>query len=102
MLLVLLVGPILAYMGFGALALQEGGRQAMRQYSNRMDALVQQLYADAGPVRTRQQLLDNVWGYTFASDMGTVTVHIRRLREKLPVLNEAIETVKQFGYKLTA
>jgi [protein-PII] uridylyltransferase len=28
----------------------QGGRQAMRQYSNRMDALVQQLFADAGPV----------------------------------------------------
>jgi DNA-binding winged helix-turn-helix (wHTH) protein len=29
-----------------------------------------------------------------------VDVHIRRLREKLPVLGEAIETVKQFGYRL--
>jgi DNA-binding response OmpR family regulator len=29
-----------------------------------------------------------------------VDVHIRRLREKLPLLNDAIETVKQFGYKL--
>src|SRR5205085_1649866 len=28
----------------------QGGRQAMRQYSHRMDALVQQLFADAGPV----------------------------------------------------
>ena len=30
----------------------------------------------------------------------TVDVHIRRLREKIPMLNEAIETVKQFGYRL--
>ncbi len=30
----------------------------------------------------------------------TVDVHVRRLREKLPLLAEALETVKQFGYKL--
>jgi DNA-binding response OmpR family regulator len=29
-----------------------------------------------------------------------VDVHVRRLREKLPLLTDAIETVKQFGYKL--
>ena len=30
----------------------------------------------------------------------TVDVHVRRLREKLPVLVQAVETIKQFGYKL--
>lgn len=38
-----------------------------------------------GQVFTREQLLDQVWGYTFASDMSTVTVHVRRLREKIEV-----------------
>ena len=51
---------------------------------------------------TREQLLDRVWGGAQYIDPGTVTVHVRRLREKLPVLVDALVTVKQFGYKLMA
>jgi DNA-binding response OmpR family regulator len=53
-----------------------------------------------GRVLSRDLLLTDVWGYHYTGGTRTVDVHIRRLREKLPVLNEAIETVKQFGYKL--
>ena len=53
-----------------------------------------------GRVLSRDLLLTDVWGYQYTGGTRTVDVHIRRLREKLPVLNEAIETVKQFGYKL--
>jgi DNA-binding response OmpR family regulator len=56
-----------------------------------------------GQVFTREQLLDNVWGYTFASDMSTVTVHIRRLREKIerdPTNPTLLQTVWGVGYKL--
>jgi DNA-binding response OmpR family regulator len=56
-----------------------------------------------GQVFTREQLLDNVWGYTFASDMSTVTVHIRRLREKIeadPANPVLLQTVWGVGYKL--
>ena len=49
---------------------------------------------------SRDLLLTDVWGYQYTGGTRTVDVHIRRLREKLPVLNDAIETVKQFGYKL--
>jgi DNA-binding response OmpR family regulator len=53
-----------------------------------------------GRVLSRDLLLTDVWGYQYTGGTRTVDVHIRRLREKLPMLNEAIETVKQFGYKL--
>ena len=53
-----------------------------------------------GRVLSRDLLLTDVWGYQYTGGTRTVDVHIRRLREKLPVLNDAIETVKQFGYKL--
>ena len=46
-------------------------------------------------------LLSDVWGYNYTGGTRTVDVHIRRLREKLPPLAGAIETIKQFGYKLT-
>jgi DNA-binding response OmpR family regulator len=55
-----------------------------------------------GQVFTREQLLDNVWGYTFASDMSTVTVHIRRLREKIerdPANPTFLQTIWGVGYR---
>ena len=62
--------------------------------------LLQYFVRRRGRVLSRDVLLTDVWGYQYTGGTRTVDVHIRRLREKLPVLNEAIETVKQFGYKL--
>jgi DNA-binding response OmpR family regulator len=62
--------------------------------------LLQYLIQHRGRVLSRDLLLTDVWGYQYTGGTRTVDVHIRRLREKLPVLNEAIETIKQFGYKL--
>jgi DNA-binding response OmpR family regulator len=53
-------------------------------------------------VFTRTQLLDHVWGYEFYGDESTVTVHIRRLREKIetdPAQPLFIQTVWGVGYK---
>ena len=49
---------------------------------------------------SRDLLLSDVWGYRYTGGTRTVDVHVRRLREKLPVLVDALVTVKQFGYKL--
>jgi DNA-binding response OmpR family regulator len=62
--------------------------------------LLQYFVQHRGRVLSRDLLLTDVWGYQYTGGTRTVDVHIRRLREKLPLLNEAIETVKQFGYKL--
>jgi DNA-binding response OmpR family regulator len=51
-------------------------------------------------VLSRDILLSDVWGYKYTGGTRTVDVHVRHLREKLPVLSHALETVKQFGYKL--
>ncbi len=53
-------------------------------------------------VFTRDQLLENIWGFSHYIDPGTVTVHIRRLREKIekdPTSPETIVTVWGIGYK---
>jgi DNA-binding response OmpR family regulator len=53
-------------------------------------------------VFSRQQLMDSVWGYASALDTGTVTVHIRRIREKIeddPSRPGFIETVWGVGYR---
>ncbi|MCY3798788.1 MAG: response regulator transcription factor [Chloroflexi bacterium] len=56
-------------------------------------------------VFTREQLLQNVWGYEFEGYDSTVTVHVRRLREKLepnPSAPSYIKTVWGVGYKIEA
>jgi len=62
--------------------------------------LLQYLLKRRGRVLSRDVLLTDVWGYKYTGGTRTVDVHVRRLREKLPALAEAIVTVKQFGYKL--
>jgi DNA-binding response OmpR family regulator len=55
-------------------------------------------------VFSREQLMDQVWGYRSELDTGTVTVHIRRLRAKVeddPARPRHIETVWGAGYRLT-
>jgi two-component system, OmpR family, response regulator ResD len=56
-------------------------------------------------VFSRDQLMHRVWGYSSALDTGTVTVHIRRLREKIEVdasLPRRLETVWGVGYRFNA
>ena len=47
---------------------------------------------------TRDQLLERVWGYTFAGDTRTVDVHVRQLRRKLGEASPIV-TVWGVGYK---
>lgn len=63
-------------------------------------SLLVKLLKNKGRVMTREVLLDTVWGYDSDVTTRTVDVHIRRLREKIPFLSEAIVTVKSYGYKL--
>jgi len=62
--------------------------------------LLEYLMQHRGRVLSRDLLLTDVWGYRYTGGTRTVDVHVRRLREKLPVLADGLVTVKQFGYKL--
>jgi len=62
--------------------------------------LLECLLRSKGRVLSRDYLMDQVWGYDYYGGMRTVDVHVRRLREKIPALSRAIETVKNVGYKL--
>lgn len=62
-------------------------------------ALLTNLAQNAGRVATRQNLLDNVWGYSYFGDTRTLDVHIRRLRQKLGDCGNCIETVVGIGYR---
>lgn len=63
--------------------------------------LLRYLMQNRGTVLTRDQLLQNVWGYDYAGDTRTVDVHVRWLREKLeddPANPRLIQTVRGVGY----
>ena len=63
--------------------------------------LLYHLAASPNRVFTRNQLLDEVWGFDYFGDSRTVDVHIKRLREKLEGVSEAwcLKTVWGVGYK---
>ncbi|MFP4213463.1 MAG: response regulator [Desulfohalobiaceae bacterium] len=54
----------------------------------------------AGRVLTREQLLDQVWGYEFVGYARTVDTHMHRLRHKLGSYSDLLQTVRGFGYRL--
>jgi two-component system, OmpR family, alkaline phosphatase synthesis response regulator PhoP len=67
--------------------------------TNKEFLLLSTLARKRGRVVTRQQLLDQVWGYSYYGDARTLDVHIRRLRQKLGACSECIETVVGVGYR---
>jgi two-component system phosphate regulon response regulator PhoB len=60
--------------------------------------LLKELLLNKDRVRSRETLLNNVWGYTFEGYDRTVDTHIQRLRRKLGIYGKIIETVRGIGY----
>lgn len=58
------------------------------------------LLRNRGLVLTREQFLNEVWGYSFDGENRTVDVHIRTLRQKLGDAGTYIRTIRGIGYKL--
>jgi two-component system response regulator ResD len=92
---------------FDGLQIDPAGRRALRdgeelELTQREFELLLFLARHPGQAFTREQLMDNVWQYTFYVDTSTVTVHIRRLRAKLepdPANPRFIQTVWGVGYR---
>lgn len=62
--------------------------------------LLEHLLRNPGRVLTREVLLNHVWGYDYFGTTRTVDVHVRRLKQKIALLDDAILSVKSLGYKL--
>ncbi len=92
----LMFGPIV--MDLSRHTVEDGGRDV--KLTAKEFLLLQYLLEHRGRVLSRDLLLGDVWGYRYTGGTRTVDVHVRRLREKLPTLVDALVTVKQFGYKL--
>lgn len=100
-------GPKGHRLAFGGLEIEPATREAskdgaeLRLTAREFDLL---LFLASNPrqVFSRDQIMDRVWGYALATDTGTVTVHIRRLREKIesdPSHPVHLQTVWGVGYR---
>ena len=70
----------------------------LKEYS-----ILYKLMATPGRVFSREQLLDDIWGFDFDGDMRTVDSHVARLRTKLGEWGARhIKTIYGTGYKLEA
>lgn len=91
----------------GALRIDPAGRRVTRdgasvQLTQREFDLLLHLASSPGTVFSRDQLMTAVWGHDFYTDTSTVTVHVRRLRQKLeadPGDPEYVQTVWGVGYR---
>lgn len=63
--------------------------------------LLKRLMRNPNIVMTRDQLLEDIWGYDFDGETRTVDVHVRTLRQKLGACGEMIETVRGVGYRMS-
>ena len=97
-------------LSFDGLELDAGTREVQRDgESLRLTAkefdLLWFLASNPRRVFSRDQLMSRVWGYEAALDTGTVTVHVRRLREKIepdPSRPRYLETIWGVGYRFVA
>jgi DNA-binding response OmpR family regulator len=71
-----------------------------QELSSREFALLEQLMRHPGAVRSREQLLDRVWGYDFDPGSNVVEVYVRYLRQKVGAAR--IQTVRGAGYRMAA
>ena len=102
--------PPLERVDLGELSIESSSRRAWRdgallRLTGREFDLLWFLATHPGKVFSREQLMRSVWGYEPALDSGTVTVHVRRLREKIeadPSQPALIETVWGVGYRFSS
>ena len=95
-------------LGFGEIAIDGASREVTKAgvpvtLTAREFDLLWFLASNPRRVFSRSHLMDRVWGHSPALDTGTVTVHIRRLREKLetdPAHPDHLQTVWGVGYRL--
>ncbi len=94
-----------AVIQFGPLVVDKQRREARAgesqlQLRTKEFELLAALAENGGIVLTREQLLDQVWGYSFYGETRTVDVHVQHVRARLAGTGVGIQTVRGVGYKL--
>jgi DNA-binding response OmpR family regulator len=71
----------------------------MVELSSREFQILMYLMENANKVLSREQIYSNIWGFEDYGDINTVTVHIKKLREKIDAEDKYIKTIWGTGYK---
>jgi len=92
---------------FGSLVIQQAARKVTVnltevELNHKEYSLLVYLALNAGRVLTREQILNQVWGYEFEGDARTIDTHIKTMRAKLSICGKYIKTVRGSGYMLEA
>lgn len=93
--------------GLGALVLDERARivrdgEADHHLAKMEFELLSYFLEHLNEALSRDQILDDVWGYAFGGDTRTVDTHVKQLRDKLPTVKSQLKTVHRVGYRLEA
>ena len=78
----------------------DGVKMNVKKHEVTVDELLERLMRNRNIVLTRDQLLEDIWGYDFDGETRTVDVHVRTLRHKLGEKGAIIETVRGVGYRI--
>ena len=62
--------------------------------------LLHYLMMNVGIVLQREQIMESVWGFTYAGESRTIDMHIKSLRQKLGEGGQIIKTIRGVGYRL--
>ena len=94
-------------LGAGKIALNPGSRQAFVDgqeisLTHTEFEMLRLFMENPGRTFTREQLLDQIWGYDFAGTTRTVDVHMKNLRQKLGSEGKHLVTLIRSGYKFEA
>jgi len=89
---------------FGAITIDEIGRvifinNEKVDLSPKEFELLIYMAKNAGIALSREQILNAVWDFDYFGDSRTVDTHIKKVRMKLGVLEDYIQTVRGYGYK---
>ena len=74
--------------------------QAVCELTYKEFELLKMLLLNRGIVLTRDQIMDQVWGFEYQGESRTVDMHIKTLRQKLGEAGGAIKTVRNVGYSM--
>lgn len=97
--------PLEGDFNYGPLQLDAEGhkvfyKKAEMELTAKEFGLLKLFLENRGKLLSRERILARVWGADFSGGPRTVDVHVRRLREKIPLLEKALATIKSYGYRL--
>lgn len=94
-----------AVMSFDCITIDESKREVkvedtICEFTYKEFELLKYLILNKGIVLSREQIMENIWGFDYQGESRTVDMHIKTIRQKLGEKGKLIKTVRNVGYKI--